>query len=212
MVHDPDEYKYQWLEPIDPTEYSRMLGGLLGGDPKTPFVQPPSSQILTHCWQEFLNAYKSGDYRPEWGALQSLLEEAEKKRESNRLVKDCGMFFQLGQLCGKLSMPSDKQYRDGLTARMKNSKREWPLVKQNIYKQSCRKIAQDLARYLWEQDAVKSIRVADMANEVWAKMFELNGPKEVMACLPDRPEGIKPWIRIVAPAYARQPGAPKRKK
>lgn len=212
MKKSPPEYRYKWLERIDPTESTGVLDFLANPDKNISYVPPVSSRILSYSWEQLRKANGKGDIRREWHRLGELLIEASEVERSQSPQAMCEMFFQIGQLCGLLSMPSLKAYSEGIDAKLVNWERERPLFERNLNSQTCKEIAQSLARSGWEKDTENAIRITEMANEVWAAFYQFKVPKEIMDCLPDRAEGIKTWLREVAPEYAKRGGAPKKTK
>ncbi|WPN47509.1 hypothetical protein [Pseudomonas sp. P8_241] len=83
--------------------------------------------------------------------------------------------------------------------------RFYGLAKLNKERGALRKIAQQTAKQLWQNDTAQKIRIGEMAQSVFAELY-----KEHRKLLPDKPDQIKDWIRSAAPAYALQPGRPKK--
>ena len=79
------------------------------------------------------------------------------------------------------------------------------LKKVNQGKQRCKAIARAKAQILWEADHDQKIRLGDMCEQVWNSLFG-----KYREDLPDKPDGMKSWLRQVAPSYARKPGRPKK--
>ena len=86
----------------------------------------------------------------------------------------------------------------------RNKKRQAGLDHLNQSKQSAKSAAQDKALKLWSEDTEQRIRIGEMCQTVWADMHEDFGE-----CLPDSANGMKPWLREVAPDYAKKGGRPK---
>lgn len=179
----PDIYSYEWYLPL---------------------------KILKDCAQESQQAFDMGDHRSEWMQLLELVENARKQWSSRNMARSCEAFFLLGQMCGELSLPADL-FKRGLEALIAEDKRIRPLVMRNISAECCRELAQDLATRQWARDDNKSIRLAEMCEIIWAQVIGLALDEDFMAALPDKPSGLKPWLRAVAPDYARKGGAPKKK-
>jgi len=67
---------------------------------------------------------------------------------------------------------------------------------------------------LWDRDELKQIRLGEMCEEVYSHlytMFSGDDLADYQTALPDLPQGLKPWLREIAPDYARKGGAPKKK-
>ncbi|MCY1449598.1 hypothetical protein D9M71_663480 [compost metagenome] len=78
------------------------------------------------------------------------------------------------------------------------------LCKFNNHKAAVIEYAKVIATENWEADTAQKIRVGDMAEIVWARLVV----ESLKKWLPDKPEGIKEWIKSVAPEYARKAGRP----
>ena len=79
------------------------------------------------------------------------------------------------------------------------------LNKVNLDRQKCRAKARFEAQKLWKLDHEQKIRLGDMCEEVWGLLIS-----EYSQCLPDKPNGMKSWLREIAPPYAQRPGRPKK--
>lgn len=65
-------------------------------------------------------------------------------------------------------------------------------------------IAKHIAETEWQADKDNKIRMSDMTDIVWAKLYKLGFSHE----LPDQSKSLKPWIRDIAPDYASEAGRP----
>lgn len=66
--------------------------------------------------------------------------------------------------------------------------------------------AKAIAIHEWKNDREKQIKIGEMCEIVWSTLIETEHMQE----LPSKPESLKDWIKRVAPAYAQEPGRPKR--
>ena len=148
MTSQPEEYLFKRLGRVGSEEYRAWLCEALGGVSSSEFQPPASYKILAHCWQESGNALDAGDARLDWAVVANVLAEASEKLDTRDLEAVCEVFFQLGQCCGKLSMPSEERYHEGLKAIVEKQAREWPLRKQNICSSTCKDMARALAQEL----------------------------------------------------------------
>jgi len=64
------------------------------------------------------------------------------------------------------------------------------------------KRAEAIACELWKSDKSQVIRIGEMADKVYRKLAK----EGFLDSLPDNPESIKDWIKLVAPDYARKGG------
>lgn len=80
------------------------------------------------------------------------------------------------------------------------------LARINQRKAAAKEKARQAAAAKWSGDTDKQYRVSDMADMVY-RQLALEG---MIDALPDRPEGVIPWIKPVAPEYASKPGRRKK--
>lgn len=64
-----------------------------------------------------------------------------------------------------------------------------------------------LATEKWQADTHEQIRIGAMADEVYRALL---GEGYKLKDMPDSKEGVKPWIKDVAPSYARSGGRPRK--
>ncbi len=76
----------------------------------------------------------------------------------------------------------------------------------NIAKTSAIARAQAIATELWLADTAQRIRTGEMANKVYGVLVD----EGLTGLLPELPEGIKDWIKAIAPSYARKGGRPRK--
>jgi len=81
-----------------------------------------------------------------------------------------------------------------------------PLTKQNEEKQELIKMARSLAEEMWVKDTAQKIRIGEMTAYVYSALYE----KGFQSMLPSNQDAVKDWIKLVAPAYARKGGKPKK--
>jgi hypothetical protein len=132
--------------------------------------------------------------------------------------------FRLGMLDIELDRPKYKEEMFLLTQWLPLLKekhdREHSLKLRNIAKESAREWVQGLAKLLWETDKNEEIRIGEMCEKVWnfysqdeysKNEFQEAFGKPLNEWFPDKPHGLKSWIRAVAPAYASKQGPPRKK-
>lgn len=66
-------------------------------------------------------------------------------------------------------------------------------------------IAKHIAEIEWQADKDKKIRMSDMTDIVWAKLYNLG----LIDSIPDQPKSLKSWIKDIAPDYASEGGRPR---
>lgn len=65
-------------------------------------------------------------------------------------------------------------------------------------------IAKHIAETEWQADKDEKIRMSDMTDIVWAKLYKLGFSND----LPDQAKSLKSWIKDIAPNYASEGGRP----
>lgn len=164
-----------------------------------------TDNLFRHCRQQFFQAYQAGDTREEWHDFIYLLKRAQQQalRELNQ--KTLESLFLLGQVSGQLS--SDTQDEDIRKLQKGDLARRRPLQERNTRKAMCKLYVQELAVIEWEKDSQESIRIGEMCHIVWSKVVE----SRLRGDLPSLPEGLKSWLKPVAPDFASKRGRPRKK-
>lgn len=67
--------------------------------------------------------------------------------------------------------------------------------------------AKEIAKLKWKNDQSQKIKIGEMCEIIWASLID-EGCQDL---LPDNPSGLKPWLRPVAPDYAKKGGRPTKK-
>ncbi|MCK5852232.1 hypothetical protein KAH27_04305 [bacterium] len=112
---------------------------------------------------------------------------------------------------------SDKKYAEALTVTIrsldnfKNKKinRESGIIKRNENAKKLKKFAQKTAEKLWKDDKDKKIRIGQMCDLVYPLVYEYAVEKDMTEQIPEQVNGLKPWLRKIAPDYAKEGGRPK---
>ena len=78
-----------------------------------------------------------------------------------------------------------------------------------------KRLAQTLAKQIWDKEAAIKTRTGKMAQIVWSLLLDEKIPpdvkKWVMKALPDKPDGLRRWLTKVAPESAKRKGRPRKK-
>lgn len=124
-------------------------------------------------------------------------------------VANC--FFELGELLERFRWNQDSRYSKMLKTVTANQKRKSGLKNINKLRAEAKEHVQQSGNKLWEKDAANSIRLGEMCERVWS---ELAGDIALSpeGVFPNTANGLKPWLREVAPDYASKGGRPKTKK
>jgi hypothetical protein len=174
-------------------------------------------KIINHLIIEYEKAIKRGDQRPAWGRLLETLKLTLEDFSSSPidLNRSYWRFFQLGQITQQLKGRTMKESGEAYSLTIEAKNRRYPIWLKNLRAQTVRGYAQCLAQIEWETRAVEKIRIGEMAEIIWAKLLDSEISKiikqDVLKVLPDKPAGLKPWLREVAPEYAKKAGRPPNK-
>lgn len=175
------------------------------------FIENPKAmKILEHLLAEFGKSTKRGDVRPEWDQLIEMIKLALDNISPLNFNAACWRFFQLGMLTQELTRETSNEMINLYQNTLSHRKSKLPLIIHNLKADYVKKLAQATARKKWKADKSKELRIIDMASIVWAELHD-SLDKDFVGALPDKQEGIKPWIRSVAPEYAKVGGRPKKK-
>lgn len=172
---------------------------------------PEITLLLDHMKHEIASALKAGDERHDWKLLQHHLSQLEKDGINNNTEKVNWHFFEMGRVFSTLEANLEELtplLHKGLHAIQVNHARNAPLNKRNIRRDAIREEALRIAKIEWNSNKSHSIRLSEMCDIVWSILLE---HKEFMDVLPDNASGLKPWLREVAPNWAKKPGRPKAK-
>lgn len=81
-----------------------------------------------------------------------------------------------------------------------------PLAAKNSAKSDAVERAKEVAAQLWSEDHNRSVRIGDMADQVYRALAS----EGLQDSLPETVDRLKEWIKAVAPEYARQGGRRKK--
>lgn len=174
----------------------------------SPSILPFIHEYLFHQQERIGEAIKSGQYDERWQQLQEAVMRAGQSLVSGRPGDIASAFLSLGIAKKETEIPKD--IPDLLNAKIADMQRQMPLHIQNINVKHLRQWAQFKATQYWDQDAEQSIRVAGMAAKVYEELKLYAHKIDALNALPGDHEGIRPWLREIAPPYAKAPGRPKR--
>ena len=122
------------------------------------------------------------------------------------------LFMTLGHEAEAVTMSDRGVVVMGMNALMEKRRRDRPLTEKSNKAKAMIGVAQEVAADLWRDDITHSIRLADMCERVYRVLIPFAAEKNIIELLPEKVEGIKPWLRPVAPAYAQKRGRPKSRK
>lgn len=119
------------------------------------------------------------------------------------------IFYSLGCAATETDYPKREDIMKFIKGSMENDKRKRPLELKNLQLSLLKEQSLELASKLWSTDEKQEIKLMDMCEKVYRKLNTLN--PEIFKYVPNDAAGLKPWLRKVAPDYAKKPGRPKRK-
>jgi hypothetical protein len=181
--------------------------------------KPNLNDFLSHHREQCIKASEvdTKDYR--WNALRTSTEAATDALQAGDVTMIAMAFFRLGQAANDFSHPSvEEQWKLSLEAlqachyRVEKLKRERPLITKNGMLLAIKEIAQRAALMRWTDDTAKEIRLGEMCVIIFAELYKASKDKDWAELFPDKSDGLKPWLREVAPDYAKKHGRPKKNK
>lgn len=148
-----------------------------------------------------------------WAGFSIAVEDAMLALESGDMARVCFAFMELGLKGGEISNPTDEELdliQNGPSALRINMERVKALREQSDRQRYLREKAQALAAYYWARDSHQTIRLSEMCQQVYADLWPYVEAGDMSGLLPAAADGLKEWLRPVAPEYARKGGRPKK--
>lgn len=169
-------------------------------------LNPDLRDFLNHQREQYQKAVEADavDYRYE--ALIKSTENAEAALEEGKPESIALAFCRLGQSIEAMQFPTHDELAEFYKLKIAEISRQWPTREKQAFIEG----AQEAAKMLWAQDQAREIRLGEMCETVYKLMqsIEADLGKDF---LPGQSEGIKPWLREVAPKYAQKKGRPSKK-
>lgn len=169
---------------------------------------PNIPELINHHAEEALRALKADSWDHRWDALQEAINLAGEAWESGNPHEIGISMYRLGEAANQLNHPNSEEMCKLYEAALANIERTRPIVLKNARVQSLSLCAQNLASLYWQSDSNEEIRIGEMCEKVYPLVHKFaidNGFQDLM---PGEVEGIKKWLRTVAPAYAQKRGRP----
>ncbi|WP_323847027.1 hypothetical protein [Microbulbifer magnicolonia] len=162
------------------------------------------------------NLWEDSELPPDWKQFKYAVDRAASATVSGDTSEIALAFYQLGQAAGQLENEMIKEaIVPALLVQQREAKRTRKQDERNWWKSAASKTLKECAQReavaLWELDTEQLIRIGEMCELVYKKLLTATHGHELYGYLPGSPEGIKAWLRPVAPAYATKAGPPKRK-
>ena len=143
--------------------------------------------------------------------LINLLSETISFLNSEKLgnSKMLKAFYDLGRAREALDHPTLDERLNLYKKTLSTIKRERPLMLKNSHAQHARDIAQIIAQKRWYDDTEQTIRIGAMCKIVHTEI--ITNHKGFIEIIPEEPVDMKPWLRPIAPEWAKKGGRPRKK-
>lgn len=174
--------------------------------------RPDLREFIAHQKRQVANAADAGDTDSRWSRLEWSIAYAENAMEKYDARELAMAFTDLGRAIEAFSYPSKEQLGLLLKSRMARLKSVIPLQKKRAEANTLRETAQKLAADAWKDDLDQTIRLGEMCERVYRALAPIAHKAGSMDGLPSEAAGLKPWLRPVAPEWARRGGRPRKAK
>ena len=145
---------------------------------------------------------------PRWGKLADTATEALVATTTEDPREIASAFYHLGQSSERLFHPSIDERSEHSAAYIEKLKSEMPLKVLALKRDYLKEVIQDKALERWETDTEKDFRLADMCKLLLPEAQDI--AREIDTEVPTKADTLKPWLRKVAPEYAKKQGRPKK--
>jgi hypothetical protein len=179
---------------------------------------PTARELISHYKQKAKDAKASGDSRSEWNFMTAHANQALEALEKGKIDIACREFFHLGEVSDSINRIPQEDTEYAFELMEAHRIRTAPLRSKVIFAKYLKHTAQKLAQENWQSDTDQQIRISEMADIVWGKLYERittefseSTRESALEALPDLPVGLRPWLRELAPDYAKKPGRPRKK-
>lgn len=174
---------------------------------------PDAHQIAEHYLAECEHAEEYGDERKKWEFIKTIAECCALAVNDRELEKTAYFFYLLGRNTSELRVYD--RLEDTLTRHAKEEiEKRRGLIRTNAVRDWLKNEAQQFAIAAWQEDKAQAIRTGEMTQLAWEHIIDYieAGPEEhkdtFRECLPDGPQGIREWIKEVAPGWGGKRGRP----
>ncbi len=206
----------------------------------TPPQKHSLTQLLEYIGNEIeLASHEEEKLDKDWSILRDAHQSACRELNNSNNESAGWIYFKLGTLYERLTsayyedLMDDviEDYKGLVDAEYKHTNREDSRLKalhtRNNASKANKELIQIWATEIWKNDISKSIRLTDMC-DVIHKTMETRVENEIKdvfkddaddckewiealkKAIPKKSESLKPWLREVAPDYAKKPGRPKK--
>jgi len=193
-----------------------------------------SQQVIEHLTEQYqkanshiptlenLDAFSEGDYklRYTWDEIKKCMDDLSESIKQGDVEKTFTSAFRLGMLEKELKYPESIHLKVFHQQQIIEKKEE-SLKAYNSVKRLYKDVAQEFAKILWSKDKEQKIRIGEMCEILWSEIIDNpqlteyvkdEFDKRVVDFMPNDAQGLKPWIKDVAPDYAKLGGRPSKSK
>ncbi|MFC1689787.1 hypothetical protein ACFL07_09080 [Pseudomonadota bacterium] len=176
---------------------------------------PKAIHVIAHLFGELQSSEDRGDERPEWKNLDDMLGRALFALTLNDPNQISWAFYRLGRITHQLESKSAEEMEELHKLADHSKKARAPLNRINAIRGYAKNIAQAFAIQKWESEEEGKTRISEMCEHVWQRIceerYEGKIGQVIIDGLPDKPSGLKAWLREIAPDDAKKPGRPPKK-
>lgn len=174
---------------------------------------PDLADFLNHHRGEVEKAEYAGILDRRIGDLRNAINRAALALQNGDTASIASAFFSMGEKAEKLNHPPEDEMSELYRAQLEKMKSELPIKLRNSKIEFLKGCVEIIARRIWEKDTKQEIKLIDACHEVWPELVDVAEHYNVGWDLyPNEAAGLKPWLRPLAPEYAKRPGAPKKPK
>lgn len=141
--------------------------------------------------------------------------------------------FHIGRLYGRFidGLEADVDSMDLYKLHVAELRRTLPLRQKQLAQKHLKEVCQNEAQQLWAKPELEHLRLGEMCQEVWSSIYKWlddaerdfkaaaqRGEEDCMETvalfrdvLPEQAEGLKTWLREIAPESATRKGRPSKK-
>jgi hypothetical protein len=176
--------------------------------------KPDLTEMAVHYLKESQRAIRfeqqNGKAEPDpcWNSLADTATEALVAITTEDPREIASAFYNLGQSSERLLHPSIDKRIEHSAAYIEKLKSEKKLKEHTLKRNFLKEVIQDKALKRWATDTDKDFRLAEMSQLLLQEAQDI--AREIDTEVPTKVDTLKPWLREVAPEYAKKPGRPKK--
>lgn len=208
-------FKYQ---SYDSAKIDQIIGGRdltedLYLEYKAATENPDIRDFLNHQIEQCRGAAEAGDSDMRWFDMVDAIKKSELAIHNGDPSGIAVAFFDMGRIAERLKHPSDDEIYELYKARFEKMERELPIKRRNLKIEFLKGCVKIIAGRIWEKDVKQEVKLIDACHQVWPELIKVAQDYNVPGdYYPNDAAGLKPWLRPLAPEYARKGGRPKNSK